>query len=231
MKCRTAEKYLPLLAGGDLGPRRARRIMAHLASCPRCRAELTGLATTLAEVRDIAVKGAPPDWSEAEWQGVMARVAEQGRPKPAHAAGLRLSPAWAAVAAGVILAALIFVFREQVLERKGSSSEAPATVVDRRPPQAPEVPGRGLRPAEEREPNVLETAPGVPPRAEAGRGTLRAEQAETGAAVIAPGGPKSAAPLPAGGQDVLSVTLVTKDSGLQVVWFFDKNFEWKGDTN
>jgi hypothetical protein len=30
-----------------------------------------------------------------------------------------------------------------------------------------------------------------------------------------------------GGQDVVSVTLVAQDSGLKVVWFFNKNFEWK----
>jgi len=45
---------------------------------------------------------------------------------------------------------------------------------------------------------------------------------------------KKAGP-PAGGsshqekreQDVVSVTLVAQDTGLKVVWFFDKKFEWK----
>lgn len=30
-------------------------------------------------------------------------------------------------------------------------------------------------------------------------------------------------------QDVVSVTLVSQETGLQVVWFFNRNFEWKGD--
>jgi hypothetical protein len=30
-------------------------------------------------------------------------------------------------------------------------------------------------------------------------------------------------------QDVISVTMVSPESGLQVVWFFNKDFEWKGD--
>jgi hypothetical protein len=30
-------------------------------------------------------------------------------------------------------------------------------------------------------------------------------------------------------QDVVSVTLVSQETGLQLVWFFNKNFEWKGD--
>ena len=32
-------------------------------------------------------------------------------------------------------------------------------------------------------------------------------------------------------QDRLSVTLVSQETGLQVVWIFDKNFEWKGEQN
>jgi hypothetical protein len=32
-----------------------------------------------------------------------------------------------------------------------------------------------------------------------------------------------------GSQDVVSVTLVSQDTGLKVVWFLDKNFDWKGE--
>lgn len=33
----------------------------------------------------------------------------------------------------------------------------------------------------------------------------------------------------AGVPSVVSLTLVSQETGLQVVWFLDKNFEWKGD--
>lgn len=33
----------------------------------------------------------------------------------------------------------------------------------------------------------------------------------------------------AGEQDRLTLTLISPESGLQVVWIFDKNFDWKGD--
>jgi hypothetical protein len=33
----------------------------------------------------------------------------------------------------------------------------------------------------------------------------------------------------AGEQDRLTMTLVSPESGLQVVWIFDRNFDWKGD--
>lgn len=35
----------------------------------------------------------------------------------------------------------------------------------------------------------------------------------------------------AAGPSVVSLTLVSQETGLQVVWFLDKNFEWKGDEN
>jgi anti-sigma factor RsiW len=42
-------------------------------------------------------------------------------------------------------------------------------------------------------------------------------------------GPQETSSIP--GSDVVSVTMVSRESGLQVVWFFNKNFEWKGDKN
>jgi hypothetical protein len=33
----------------------------------------------------------------------------------------------------------------------------------------------------------------------------------------------------AGEQDVVSLTMVSQETGLQVVWFFDKNFDYKGE--
>jgi hypothetical protein len=34
---------------------------------------------------------------------------------------------------------------------------------------------------------------------------------------------------PTAGPEVVSVTMVSQETGLQVVWFFNKNFDWKGD--
>ena len=39
--------------------------------------------------------------------------------------------------------------------------------------------------------------------------------------------PEGTAPAP--GPEVISVTMVSQETGLQVVWFLNKNFEWKGD--
>lgn len=52
-----------------------------------------------------------------------------------------------------------------------------------------------------------------------------------GLVAMAPGaGDRSLEPIAAPvDQDVVSVTLVSQETGLQVFWFFNKNFEWKGD--
>jgi hypothetical protein len=31
------------------------------------------------------------------------------------------------------------------------------------------------------------------------------------------------------GQDVVAMTMVSQETGLQIVWFLDRNFDWKGD--
>ena len=38
------------------------------------------------------------------------------------------------------------------------------------------------------------------------------------------------APREEGSQEVVSVKLVSPETGLQIVWFLDKNFEWKGES-
>ena len=40
------------------------------------------------------------------------------------------------------------------------------------------------------------------------------------------GGPGGTA---AGAQDVVSMTVVSQETGLQIVWFFDRNFDYKGE--
>jgi len=44
-------------------------------------------------------------------------------------------------------------------------------------------------------------------------------EARTQAAALRPGEPA--------GQDVSSMTIVSQETGLKIVWFFNKNFEWK----
>ena len=172
MTCRTIRRLMPLAAGDDLRPRRARAFRAHLDACPACREELRAHRAALAALRTAAKSEDVPDWTEAEWRALMARAAGQAGPgrvgeeAPARPAFRRRWAAASAAGALIGLAALALLFRGP-------------------------VPGPSGR-----------TASGV----------------QAGGTVLA-----------AGGQDVLSMTMVSQETGLQIVWFLDKNFDYKGE--
>ena len=156
MTCRKVRKALPLMAGGDLAPRKAARVEAHLAACAGCRRELEEYQAAIGRVREAAREEGAANWTEGEWAALMARVAG-GRPdrKPAAPA---FRPRWA-LASGLAAMAVL------------------ALLVIR-------ITNNGFKP---------EGAP------------------------------------PAAGPDVVSMTMVSQETGLKVVWFFNKNFDWKGD--
>ncbi len=74
MTCRKARKLIPLAAGDDLGPRRARAFRAHVEACPGCRKELEALRAALGAFRTAAREEGVPDWTEGEWKALMVRA-------------------------------------------------------------------------------------------------------------------------------------------------------------
>jgi anti-sigma factor RsiW len=158
MTCRKAKKTIPLLAGGDLAPRKERKDRAHIDICPSCRKELEEYRSALGRVQASAREEKLGDWSESEWKALMARITAEKGAKRSPVLGLRPRWAMASGMAAVIILAVTVLF-------------------------------------------VKDTA----------------------------FGPQETSPVP--GPDVVSVTMVSQETGLQVVWFFNKNFEWKGDKN
>jgi anti-sigma factor RsiW len=156
MTCAKVKKSLPLLAGGDLTPRKERIVRAHINTCPSCRKELEEFRRELEGIKSAAQEERVEDWSEIEWKGLMARITAEKTGKRRRILGLR--PRWAmasGLAAVIILAVTVLFFKNMAF------------------------------------------------------------------------GPKEISQRPA--PDVVSVTMVSQETGLQVVWFFNKNFEWKGD--
>jgi len=167
MTCRKARKLMPLAAGEDLGPRRARAFRAHVGACPGCRKEFEALRAALGAFRTAAKKERVPDWTEGEWKALMVRATAGGRTErdaEERAGGPAPWPRWAVASA---LGALLGVVVLSVLFK------GPVT-----------GPGR----------TTANTGPGLEARE----------------------------------QDVVSVTMVSRETGLQVVWFFDKTFDYEG---
>lgn len=206
MNCARTRRFLPLCAGGDLSPWKSRLVRRHLVSCADCRRELEAYRTALRMVA-AAVREAPAaDWTPDEWRAVLGRIVEERPAKrgPAVAAAGR-TPKW--IPAFTAGAALFVVFAVGLLIK-----DAPLTPARNGPER---MPGESILQERGSKEGLLGLAkPGIASQPSASRR----------------GGPTAAAPAsPA--QDVISMTLVSPDTGLQVVWVFNRNFDWKGDAD
>jgi len=61
MSCRRFEKYVALWVEGDLPPRQAGRLEAHLPGCPDCRQLVEGLRASQAALKELHVEAAEED--------------------------------------------------------------------------------------------------------------------------------------------------------------------------
>jgi hypothetical protein len=214
MTCRKARKSLPLLAGGDLSAWKERKLRAHIDLCRDCRRELEELRSAIARVKVAAREEGAGEWKDAEWKALMVRAtgqkAERKRPTP-----FEPRPRWAlasGLAALVLLAVIAFLFRDSIFKFRAAGPGQGTVVVKKEEPKGrPEQPpaskpadkeGKGV-PVIQPEYLAKNAGKGAPPQKTSAKGTAR--------------------------QDILSVTMVSRETGLQVVWFFNKNFEWKGD--
>lgn len=214
MTCKMVQKYLPLLAGGDVAARKERRLLAHLDRCPRCREELEGYRNAIGRVKAAARGEGTADWTEAEWKALMARSTAQGTGGEGRRAfGPR--PRWALVsglAAVILLAVLAFLFRDAIFGSRGTITERQAAVVKKEEPKAAPAKPAPPKPAGEKKKSVPVIQPEYFAKNAGNKPPSEKVPAKSGA-----------------GQDVISVRMVSQESGLQIVWFFNKNFEWKGD--
>jgi hypothetical protein len=214
MTCTKVRKNLPLLAGGDLPARRARKLFAHIEACPGCRDELEEYRSALARLKVVARETGADDWTEGEWKALMARAAGQ-RAGGEEAGWFDRRPRWAWVpglAALLLVAVLAFLFREPIFRSRGTGPGQGPAVFKKEESRAAPLKLPSSKPAGEKGQRV----PVIQPE-------YFAKNAD--AKVPSAGSPAKGA----AGQDVISVTLVSRETGLQVVWLFNRNFEWKGD--
>jgi len=206
MNCRRAGKMIPLYVGGELSGMRARRLDRHLEDCSYCRKIVEELRAALTGIRAVARRD-EYDWPEGEWKSLMTRIKIQPPPRRAIPLGMRPKPAWAYGAATLVLAGLaVFILRARLFP--------PAFVQPTEIVASTEVqPGRSLEFADSRFSRLRQD---IPFRTGAERS--RAPQPERLIASSA-GGKTS--------QDMLSMTLVSQETGLKVHWTFNRNFEWK----
>jgi hypothetical protein len=206
MNCSRVRKFLPLYAGADLSARKTRRLEKHLERCADCGRELEELKAALAGIRAVAGRETL-DWQEADWKGLMARVKSE-KPGPRRTMSLAGVPskAWAYGLAIILVVGIAALILRSVL------SPPAAPLLSEIITATPAQPSRALM--TDRAASVIYPQD-VPFR-------VQREQTEPDRAVLAAGfAPEKTA------QDLMSLTLVSQETGLKVHWTFNKHFEWE----
>jgi hypothetical protein len=218
MNCRRIRRSIPLLAGNDLPERKARRLRVHLERCEMCRKDFRRYSAALRKVKELADRETPPEWTATEWRALIARTTSartEKRPFVSSVFGPRPMTALARGLAGAVPAVVIGLVLWNTVLKPKSSPVFPAPAYVRKPEPAPPI----LPPAlqnknDEKEPAVRSEEKSIT--------VAQAQEHERPATR-----PKEpAAAQKEASQDVVSVTLVSQDSGLKVVWFLNRNFEW-----
>ena len=206
MSCSRIRKWIPLYAGADLPARKARRLEMHLEKCADCRTEVEEIKTALDGIRAFA-NGEVIDWPVAEWNGLMARVKSE-RPKQHQVSRLGAIPrkAWAYGFAIVLVLGVSALILRSILSPP--ASPLLSEIISHTPAQ----PSRSLTIDEAASVSYPQDIPFRVPR----------EQGELDRAVLAAGpAPEKTT------QDLMSMILVSQETGLKVHWTFNKNFEWE----
>ena len=172
MNCKKARSLLPLLAGGELSPRKMKALKKHLQSCPGCQQELQSYDLSLKRVKEWLKKDQVL-WNEADWIKAIEKAKEQ--PEKLKTFPFRPFVPWPfkVVWAYALMAAVTFVLTVLV---------AKPWLVKKN----------------------LELA--------ANQNLYRSEKVD-----------KSA--WSASTQDVISMRMVSKETGLKIIWVFNKNFD------
>jgi hypothetical protein len=196
MNCAKAVSRLPLLAGGELPPRRARTLERHLRDCPVCRAELEAYRTSETRIREAIVSGPAPDWTDGEWQALMKAVASKAGERRAPRAAHSFRPAFAYALAFVLVVAGTRIVLERMV-REAAPPSVSGVLAERSSPLPVSVEGG--------EPDVRPTDRVLTARVEGTAPRLSAPSQESAR------------------RDVPALTWVSRETSLTIVWFINDN--------
>ena len=221
MNCRKIRRSIPLLAGNDLPERKAHRLRAHLERCEMCRKDFRRYSAALRKAKELAYRETTSEWTATEWRALMARTTSariERRPFVSSVFGPRPMIALARGLALAVPAVVIGLVLWNMVLKPKSSPVVPAPAYVRKPEPAPPI----LPPTLQNKNNKKEPAVRSQEKS-----IIVAQAQEQERPATRPKEP--AAAQKEASQDVVSVTLVSQDTGLKVVWFLNRNFEWKGE--
>lgn len=218
MRCKSVKNKLPLYVSADLSHRAKEKIEAHLRSCPDCRLELKSLEEALRRIKeaDLAESQKIASWDEESWPGIreeigrtkVNRLAQPGltyRRQKRYALGL-------ATAAGIFLIGiLMYLVINRAAEKPPITNAANQDVV------MPEIETQPAR--TKAEVNQLQKEAGVQTKP-AG---LSSRESKTAASDLSYR--KTSEQL----EERIEMAFILPESGIQVIWILDRNFNLEGE--
>jgi hypothetical protein len=178
----------------------------HLVRCTNCRREIEEFRAVLAGIRAVSSKDTL-DWPEGEWKGLMARIrsVKQG-PRPVSPFAPIPKKAWAYGFAIVLVLGIAALILKTIL-----SPPATLLLTEIMMPTTAQ-PSRALR--------ADETSSARYPQDLPFRVYERREGPDRVLLAAVPAPDKTT-------QNMMSMILVSQETGLKVHWTFNRNFDWK----
>ncbi|MGB8952683.1 MAG: zf-HC2 domain-containing protein [Candidatus Aminicenantales bacterium] len=223
MNCQKVRKAIPLAVGGELPEKKCRTMNAHVASCARCQQEWKDYTAALNEIKTLSRTEEIRDWDEAEWKRLMKTIVSERAEKRRTPFGLSPKPALVyGIVSLLLLGGAGLLMKIFVLQPRHFAFHDPNST---------QTPVRQTGPAEQQE-EVKKvkplSAPGPQPEKTSGHRSFLASAQKPSASPVGPA-PAFPQSRDESGQDILSVTFVSKETGLRIVWLLNKNFEWEED--
>ena len=255
MRCKSVKNKLPLYVSADLNRRTKEKVEVHLGSCPDCQQELKSLEEALRRIKeaDLAQSQKIASWDEESWLAIREEIglaAVNRRAKPAQTTKRRRRYALGlATAVGIFLIGILaYLLTERAGEKSPVINAANQDVV--RPEiktqpvriqaevsRPPKEPGPQAKKAEISSP-VGETEQEQSLRQKEG---LSGKQPSEGRQVAQTQAPVSTGKEASQVSDLSSVktseqleeriemAFILPESGIQVVWILDRNFNLEGE--
>jgi len=210
MKCKKSRELLPLILGNELPERKIEKVRRHIENCENCKREFLEYKSVLKKIKDIG-RDEKVDWEEKEWKILIDKITSQNIERKSSILIPLEKPAFLAWTLVLLVSfALIFVGRNFINKREIG--------IERKNVVVSKLEKEEIRSSKKEEIAILEEKNPFKP-------VVKAKQRK----IIAKtkGQPEKMEKKMEPEQKIISMTIVSRDTGLKIVWFFNKNFEWE----
>ncbi|MEW6455884.1 MAG: hypothetical protein AB1410_04120 [Acidobacteriota bacterium] len=211
MNCRKIKRWIPLAISSDFSLNKLSKIKDHLRLCEKCGNEYKEYLNVFSMIDELKERDSI-DWDEAEWSEMIKQVTQE-KIKPCSSLVLNWNAlyqkSWAYIfLAFAIIAVVLFLTLPHFLqEKKTEFLTARKESI-------------GIEPIVKLEKQEQPLKLRIPEKIASSRPVVK-KKIEQEINLL------KETPI----QDSLVMTLVSKETGLKIIWFFNKNFEWEEKKN